>query len=72
MHLAPPPAGNNYGAPPPGPAPNRMMMKPTNGGDAIARWFSPDLVSDRRLPNMPGQRVMTLDEIECAASPTAN
>lgn len=45
--------------------------KPVNGGDAIARLFNPDVFGNRRLPNMPGQRVMTVDEIERASAAAA-
>lgn len=42
---------------------------PSAGADAIARWFGPDIYGgSRRLPNMPGQRVMTVDEIECSVT----
>jgi hypothetical protein len=57
---------------PPGSNQARLAMRSTNGGDAIARWFGPDVYGDRRLPNMPGQRVMTVDEIECSALPSTN
>jgi len=58
-------------------APPRQPGRPAPGTDkqqqmdaGIARWFGADMYA-HRLPNMPGQKVMTLDEIECAP-PTAN
>jgi translation initiation factor 4E transporter len=41
-----------------------------SGSVDISRWFD-SRVYGHRLPNMPGQKVMTVDELECAP-PTAN
>jgi hypothetical protein len=69
---------------PPGPIGQQQqrVIRPAVGGATdkqqqmdpeIARFFaSSDICRSRhRLPNMPGQKVMTLDEIECPP-PTAN